>query len=159
MSGLRDKKVILIGIGNDGRGDDALGWQFADRLANNPVLEVAYRYQLQVEDAALISTFDCVVFVDATMQALEQGFSFQRCEPAASLYFSTHKIAPATVLWLAREIYQTAACGYILAIQGEYWDLHRGLSARATLNFDQAYAFFVQQILPQLENGEKYLDN
>lgn len=141
---------MLIGIGNDGRGDDALGWLFADRFADNPMLEVVYRYQLQVEDAALISTCECVVFVDASVRDMETGFSFQTCEPAASLHFSTHKIDPATILWLSKEIYQTTARGYVLAIQGYHWALHQGLSTLAKQNFEKALAFFDQHILPNL---------
>ena len=72
-----DHKTILIGIGNDGRGDDALGWLFADQFADNSALEVAYRYQLQIEDAALIGQYDCVVFVDASLPTIETGFYFQ----------------------------------------------------------------------------------
>lgn len=142
------KKTILIGIGNDGRGDDALGWLFADRFADDPALEVVYRYQLQVEDAALVNLYKRVVFVDASVQDMDAGFSFQPCEPLASLHFSTHKLEPATILWLAKEIYQTAAKGYVLAIQGHYWELHQGLSDGAAHNFDKAVAFFGQQVLP-----------
>ena len=65
----------------DGRGDDALGWLFADQFADNSVLEVAYRYQLQIEDAALIGQYDCVVFVDANLLEIETGFYFQQCQP------------------------------------------------------------------------------
>ena len=148
-----DHKTILIGIGNDGRGDDALGWLFADQFANNGALEVAYRYQLQIEDAELISRYDCVVFVDACLQEIETGFCFQRCQPMASLHFSTHKIDPATILWLSQEVYQSSTSGYVLAIQGYRWDLHQGLSSLAEQNFNKAVSSFGQDILPALVSG------
>lgn len=143
-----DHKTILIGIGNDGRADDALGWLFADQFADNSALEVTYRYQLQIEDAELISQYDCVVFVDASLQEMETGFNVQKCRPVAAVHFSTHQIDPGTILWLAREIYQAATVGYVLAIQGYEWELHQGLSTAAAQNFEKAIAHFRQVLLP-----------
>jgi hydrogenase maturation protease len=146
-----DHKTILIGIGNDGRGDDALGWLFADQFADNSVLEVAYRYQLQIEDAALIGQYDCVVFVDANLLEIETGFYFQQCQPKASVHFSTHRIDPATILWLAKEIYQASTVGFVLAIQGYEWGLHQGLSTAAAQNLEKAVGYFRQALSPALD--------
>lgn len=154
MSALnRNKKTLLIGIGNDGRGDDALGWLFADRFAECSDLEVVYRYQLQVEDAELISAYDRVIFVDASVQEMETGFCFQPCLPVASVHFSTHKVDPATILWLAKEMYQAPVHGYVLAIQGYEWELQQGLSEKATQHFQQALFYFEQHILPAVAAG------
>ncbi|MCC6279795.1 MAG: hydrogenase maturation protease [Saprospiraceae bacterium] len=151
MSALnRNKKTLLIGIGNDGRGDDALGWLFADRFAECRDLEVIYRYQLQVEDAELISAYEQVIFVDASVLEMEKGFSFQPCLPVASVHFSTHKVDPGTILWLAREMYQSAVQGYILAIQGYEWELQQGLSEKATQHFQQAFLYFEKHVLPAI---------
>lgn len=153
MRGLNpDNKTILIGIGNDGRRDDAMGWLFADQFSNNSALEVAYRYQLQIEDAALISQYDCVIFVDASVQEIETGFYFQKCHPVASVHFSTHKIDPATILWLAKEIYQASTVGYVLAIQGYEWELQQGLSTAAAQNFEKAVEYFRKELSPLFLN-------
>ena len=152
MNGLNpENKMILIGIGNDGRRDDALGWLFADQFADHSALEVAHRYQLQIEDAALIGQYDCVIFVDASLQEIESGYCFQQCQPVASVHFSTHKIDPATILWLAKEIYQAATVGYVLAIQGYEWGLHQGLSTPAAQNLEKALEHFRQTLLPALD--------
>jgi hydrogenase maturation protease len=151
MSGLnRNPKTLLIGIGNDGRSDDALGWLFADRLANFSNLEVVFRYQLQVEDAELITAYQRVIFVDASVRKIETGFSFQPCLPEASVHFSTHKVDPATILWLARELYQSPVQGFVLAIQGYEWELQQGLSEKASQHFQQALLYFEQHILPAI---------
>ena len=150
MNGLNpDHKTILIGIGNDGRGDDALGWLFADQFAGDSSFDVAYRYQLQIEDAELIGHYDCVVFADASLQEIETGCCFQKCQPAASLHFSTHRIDPSTILWLAKEIYQASTTGYVMAIQGYEWNLQQGLSARAAQNLEKAITHFHKARLPQ----------
>lgn len=154
MSGLnRNKKTLLIGIGNDGRGDDAVGWLFADRFAKCSELEVIYRYQLQVEDAELISAYDRVIFVDASVLEMKTGFSFQPCLPAASVHFSTHRVDPGTILWLAGEMYQAPVRGFILAVQGYEWGLQQGLSEKAARNFQQALFYFEEHVLPEIANG------
>lgn len=152
MLGLNpDNKTILIGIGNDGRGDDALGWLFADRFSGNPALDVVFRYQLQVEDAALISVYDCVVFADASILEIAGGFELRKCSPTASLHFSTHRLAPATIMWLAKEIYQASTVGYVVAIQGYCWELHQGLSPAAAQNLEKAVKYPEANVL--LERG------
>ena len=49
-----DRKTLLIGIGNSGRSDDALGWKFVDEFVEyGHLFDLEYRYQLQIEDAEL----------------------------------------------------------------------------------------------------------
>ena len=74
---------IIIGIGNNTRQDDGLGWKFVENLEeagfdqNNLLL----KYQLMVEDAELISNYNTVIFVDASKTNLENGFEFSKCIP------------------------------------------------------------------------------
>jgi hydrogenase maturation protease len=148
MSVLNPKgKTLVIGIGNDGRGDDAMGWLFADWIAQKGGMEVEYRYQLQIEDAELISLYEAVIFVDASLEEMELGFYFNKCIPAAAIHFSTHKIDPATILWLAKEIYGATVVGYVLAIRGYNWQLEQGLSAEAKENYSRAVAFFEKEMM------------
>ena len=57
-----DPATLLIGIGNSGRQDDGLGWAFLDAVCSQPDLKAQceYRYQLQIEDAELVSRFERV---------------------------------------------------------------------------------------------------
>lgn len=138
-----DKRVLMIGIGNSGRGDDALGWKFIDETETMG-FEVDYRYQLQIEDAALIKDYDLVIFVDASAQPLEGGFSFHPCEVKNTISFSTHRIDPCSILWLCRELYGITPEAYVMAIEGKYWELHQGLSKEAEENFRKATTYFKQ---------------
>ncbi len=137
-----DKKVLMIGIGNSGRGDDALGWKFIDEVADQTGFEVDYRYQLQIEDAALIKDYDQIIFIDASVQPLEGGFSFQPCEIKNTITFSSHRIDPCSILWLCRELYGTTPEAYVMVIEGKYWELHQGLSKVAEANFARAVDHF-----------------
>jgi hydrogenase maturation protease len=139
-----DTKTIIIGIGNNGRGDDALGWQFIDQVTGLTPYDVEYRYQLQIEDAALIRGYDIVIFVDATSRRLKNGFSFEPCTPENLFTFTTHKIEPGYILWLCKELYGKMPIAYTMAIQGINWELRQGLSVEARKNFDRAVTFFKQ---------------
>ena len=87
-------KLLLIGIGNSGRGDDGLGWKFTDLISekNYHWIDLEYRYQLQIEDTELINNYDTIVFVDASHTVLKDGFEIlikcsSRKKPAGSFYF------------------------------------------------------------------------
>jgi hydrogenase maturation protease len=137
------KKTLLIGIGNYGRADDALGWKFLDEFsALEDLYDFEYRYQLQIEDAELVSKYEKVIFIDASHQPLEKGFSFYTCIPAPTSAFTTHQLNPETVLWLAGELFDDPPKGYVMAIGGIHWKLHFGLSNQAKRNFKNAVAFF-----------------
>jgi hydrogenase maturation protease len=131
-------KHLLIGIGNSGRQDDGLGWALLDQAAAFFPGDCQYRFQLQLEDAELLSRFDRVLFVDAFKGPLKSGFSWSRVHPQAGTGFSTHLLLPAATLYLCEHLYGRAPRTWLLAIQGYEWDLKEELSPRARENLDQA---------------------
>lgn len=143
-----DIKILLLAIGNSGRGDDGLGWKLGDLIAESGFKEVSveYRYQLQVEDAQFITHYDAVIFSDATEQHNEKGFSFSKCIPANTYFYSSHRQSPETVLYLSNELYGKFPEAWILAISGYNWELGEGLSEHAEQNLNKAF-FALQGIL------------
>lgn len=141
-------QILIIGIGNIGRGDDGLGWKMADHVSELELknVSVEYRYQLQVEDAHLISEFPIVVFVDASRQTLPGGYSWQTCSRADHYFYSSHLQSPETVLYLAETLYNKSPESYILAIEGENWDLGEMLSEKAAQHFKEALSFFLNYL-------------
>lgn len=137
-------ETLLIGIGNSGRSDDGLGWAFLDRIQQQSAFDgrVEYRYQLQVEDAALIRGVEHVIFVDSYRGELPNGFRLTRCEPAADFTFTTHVLAPEAVLSLCQDLYGDLPRADVLMIQGTSWDLHIGMSAKAERRLENALRFF-----------------
>ena len=148
-----DPAILLVGIGNSGRGDDGLGWDFVDRITAMGLdsLDYEFRYQLQVEDALLISEYDVVIFVDASEEKFSCGFQMSRCTPAIHSFFSTHKEAPGAILYLANMLYSKFPHAYTLAISGKVWELQASLSAEAQNNLDAAVSFFIEQFLPSIQ--------
>ncbi len=144
----KSDKIIILGIGNNGRQDDGLGWMFLDFLEEqNSDIDIEYRYQLQIEDAELISNYDRVIFVDATKEETEEGFYLEPCRPSEKYSFSTHALAPETILHLSNKLYNHNPDASIFAIQGYDWELMIGLSEKGTINLDKAKKYFKDTVL------------
>jgi hydrogenase maturation protease len=140
------KRIVVIGIGNSGRGDDGLGWKFAERVEElfHDRCDVEYRYQLQVEDAQLIEPYEAIIFVDATQGAHEGGFSFVPCEPSQDYFFSTHIQSPGAILSLANFLYGKTADAFLLSISGVEWGMKMFLSETAEVNLEAGLKFFAE---------------
>ncbi|MCH8485318.1 MAG: hydrogenase maturation protease [Candidatus Cyclonatronum sp.] len=134
------KRTLLIGIGNASRGDDGLGWRVLDEIqpALPPEVETGHRFQLQVEDAALIAGFNEVIFADATETQLPNGARLSACEPAETYFFSSHLQSPEAVLYLCETLYGQRPKAYVLAITGRQWALGSGLSEEGEKNLKSA---------------------
>jgi hydrogenase maturation protease len=143
-------KVRLIGIGNPGRQDDGLGPALIDKINSCPPFSVnaEWRYQLNIEDAQAIQDADVVIFADAATEGDEPA-TLTEITPASDIAFTTHALAPESVLALAEELYGRAPKAYVLAIRGYAWDIGEGLSPRAEVNLEAAIAqlsrFFREQ--------------
>ncbi len=148
MSGLNHPKTLLVGIGNSGRSDDGLGWAFVEAVENKGDFlgKTLLRYQLQVEDAELISQYGQVIFVDAFQGDLEDGFLLKKCKAEKDFSFTTHRLAPETVLYLCQELYQKKPDAYLFLINGEKWGLEIGLSEMAEMNLENALSYFEKEI-------------
>ena len=99
--------TLIIGIGNNTRQDDGLGWCFLNMLEKIGFNEenLLHKYQLMVEDAELISNYKTIFFVDANKTDLSNGFSIERIYPSENVSFSTHNVPPNQILKLCETIY------------------------------------------------------
>ena len=142
------EEYLIIGIGNSGRRDDGLGWAFLEALEDFGLdpNQMHYRYQLQVEDAAMISSYPKVLFVDATERRLENGYQIEAVLPTDAFAFTSHVLPPEAIVYLAKELYQANPQAFTLAIEGKEWGLQQGLSATAKSNLAQALTFFQNNI-------------
>jgi hydrogenase maturation protease len=139
-------KTLIIGIGNPGRGDDGLGPALVERLAGaapetipegavvaaaDGAADAVWKYQLNIEDAALIGDYERVVFADASAAADPGDVSLEPLEPSPAIAFTTHELPPASVLALCQDLYDRTPQAWLLAVGGSSWDLGQGLSDRA----------------------------
>lgn len=151
------KRVLVIGYGNPGRRDDGLGPRLADELSRVglPGVDVDSAYQLQAEDAAAVAEHDVVVFVDADV-ACPDPFELRSIVPAGEPRFSTHSLAPETVLSMAWKYLDARPDAYVLAIRGEDFDgFGEGLSERGRRNLSAALSFIEEFLEERTSSCEK----
>jgi hydrogenase maturation protease len=136
--------LFIYGIGNIGRQDDGLGWAFIEGLESSlpSGVETFRNYQLNIEDAEIISHYPQVLFVDATKSDEVETFRCRRVEPHASVAFSSHFLSMESVLALCQNIYHQSPLTHVIEIRGYAWELQQGLTAQAQHNLDQAINFF-----------------
>ncbi|WP_372744473.1 hydrogenase maturation protease [Lutibacter sp.] len=141
-------KTLIIGIGNNTRQDDGLGWCFLDKLAKDGYNDenLLYKYQLMVEDAELIGEYETVIFVDANKTNHANGFLIERIYPSEKVAFSTHAVPPNQILNLCETIYQKKPKAFVIKIDGYQWDFEIGLSKKASENLLSAYYSFIKNL-------------
>jgi hydrogenase maturation protease len=137
--------VLVYGFGNPGREDDGAGVALAEqiRAAALPGVTTDSNYQLNVEDALLLTEHDIVIFADATRSPVDR-FSFYRLEPDPSVSFTTHAMSPGSVLALCSQLYGKTPPVYMLEIAGVSFELREGLTAEAAENTGAAGAFLIE---------------
>lgn len=141
--------TLIIGIGNNTRQDDGLGWCFLDLLEKDDFNSenLLYKYQLMVEDAELIGEYETVFFVDACKTVISNGFEIERIYPAEKVAFSTHEVPPNQILNLCETIYNKKPKAYIIKIQGFEWDIEIGLTEQAKIYLTNAFCYFKENQL------------
>ena len=141
--------TLIIGIGNNTRQDDGLGWCFLDaqeRMGIDPDT-LLYKYQLMVEEAEIIADYQTVIFVDASKESYPDGFEMEPLLPSEQVAFSTHEVPPNQILNLCDTIYNRLPKAFLIKITGYTWDIEIALSDAANRNLDNALAHFRKEFL------------
>jgi hydrogenase maturation protease len=135
--------VLVLGVGNPSRGDDALGPLLLERLEGRvpPGVELLTDFQLQVEHLLDLHGRDLVVFADASV-ASAAPFEFAPVAPAASHTTTTHAMEPPALLAAYVRHYGAAPPpAYLLAMRGESFDLGAPPGAAAERHLHAAAGF------------------
>jgi hydrogenase maturation protease len=141
-----DPSSLIYGIGNSARTDDGLGWAFIDRLealACPPRAELRRTFQLNLEDAYLISGFARVLFVDATKDPTVSSFALSCPEPTLDFSFTSHALSVPTILATTKQCFGEVPTASLLAIRGYQWELQMGLSEPAQRNLSDSLEFIL----------------
>ncbi len=146
-------RILIYAYGNPGRQDDGLGNCLIEAL--DPWLEdkglsnilTESNYQLNIEDADAIAGVDIAVFVDASIEEIED-IHFGAVEPSeGKSEFTMHAASPAYILALCQKIYRKYPDTYLLQIRGYEWEFQDGLSKQAEENLQKALDFIKGKIL------------
>jgi len=135
--------ILIFGWGNPGRGDDALGPLFVERVEalNLPGVECLTDFQLQVEHALDLQGRERILFVDASVDAAPP-YCQRRLFPARDATFTTHAMTPEAVMHVYTDLNdaEPPPCT-LLAIRGERFELGEALSPLAASHLDAALAW------------------
>jgi hydrogenase maturation protease len=142
---LGGRGALIYGYGNLGRKDDGLGVLCAQKLEawlrdmgdENVVVET--NYQLNIEDAELISAFETVYFIDASLEAINDVEITEIVPDTNIIEFSMHAMSPAYVLKLSEELFGNRPKAWLVHIKGYDWDFVEGLSPQARKNLNTAF--------------------
>ncbi|MFC2111967.1 hydrogenase maturation protease [Bacteroidota bacterium] len=146
------RSILVYAYGNPGRQDDGLGNCLVDAL--KPWLDeqgfdhvaVDSNFQLNIEDADNIREKDVVVFVDASIEDIED-YQLDVVEPSEGRSeFTMHAASPAFILALCIKLYNKYPETYLLQIRGYEWEFEEGLSDKAAKNLNSALAFLKSKI-------------
>jgi hydrogenase maturation protease len=131
--------VLVIGVGNDLRGDDAAGWVAAGRVAawGRPGVTVIRTRQLLPELAADVACAAAVVLIDARVGGSDTpAITPVEGEPAAATL--THSASLAQLLALARDAYGRAPRGFALGIPAAAFDFGAAVSPACAAGVEAA---------------------
>jgi hydrogenase maturation protease len=138
--------LLIIGIGNPSRGDDALGPLLIERLEalRLPDVELLTDFQLQVEYALDLRGRRQVVFVDASLDA-PAPFTFMPAVAMEDSSYSSHELSPGALLHAYQKLFGAPPAAFVLAIRGQTFELGEDLSAVASANLEAALGFIAQR--------------
>jgi hydrogenase maturation protease len=117
--------LLVLGIGNPSRGDDALGPLLADRLAAvaGGDIDVLVDFQLQIEHALDLEGRRLVIIVDASRDATAP-YEWQQPIAQPAFVHTTHALSPGALLaTVAMVSSQPPAEVRVLAVRGDQFEL------------------------------------
>ncbi|MBL9008132.1 MAG: carbamoyltransferase HypF [Myxococcales bacterium] len=142
--------LLVVGVGNPSRGDDAAGPCFVEHIAEllsddvrQGRLDVLTDFQLQIEHALDLKDRERVVFVDASVQ-IQEPFSFERISPQRDQRHSSHAMSPRAVLEVHQRIFGPPPDAWCMAIHGQRFELGEPISPATRSALSQALDCFVK---------------
>lgn len=137
---MRPGTILVIGYGNDLRGDDAAGLHAAERVAAwaLPRVEVHTLHQLTPELADPLAKADRAIFLDAHPVASGAEVRVRRLRRATSRAHFTHACDPHSLLALARRAFGRAPEAWWITIPAVDFAFGASLTTRTEAGIDEA---------------------
>ncbi len=125
--------MLVIGYGNELRGDDAAGPKVVEAAAGwqLPKLRTLTCQQLTPELAESIANASAVVFVDASVNGEDPSVQAVRIEPLAEGVKATHTTDPRWLLALAQQAFGRCPPAWLVSVPGEHFAFGERLSPKA----------------------------
>jgi hydrogenase maturation protease len=155
MSVPTHKPIVLIGYGNELRGDDALGRLVVEKLAAEQLLnvEVFSEPQLFPELAENIANSRAVIFVDACLVHRMTSIVMREITDASHFHGATHESGPRELLGLAAMCYGCVPRAWLMAVPAWHLKFADGPSPDALRIIDSAVRY-IAAFVRDLQNEE-----
>lgn len=140
--------VLIFAVGNESRGDDALG-PLLLRALNDEIMnsgrpnyfELLEEFQLQVEHAMDMQGRQLVLFIDAGMDTPDP-LAFYRLQQNETAALFSHALMPDALLTVYTQLYQVSLPDvFAMCIRGERFELGEDLTPQAIKNLALAVEF------------------
>lgn len=125
--------TLLIGYGNEGCGDDALGPTVVRTIArlNLPGVKVFAVHQLMPELAEPLASAGWAIFVDATQVRQSSPIVTRQVQAGREAAILTHACHPSALLALSQLLYGRSPPAWLVTISGRHFRPGDTLSAQA----------------------------
>lgn len=123
------RTILVVGYGNELRGDDGLGPRVAReiRALTIPGVDCIEAHQLLPELAPEMAAHDVVLFIDAIQGKEEEPPCLTQLTPAET-FTGPHFSDPAGLLALTQVLYQKCPIAWLIAISGTQFNFSESLS-------------------------------
>lgn len=138
--------VLIVAIGNESRGDDALGPLLLRKLHHELInrldqFELLEEFQLQIEHATDLQGRQLILFIDAGINT-PAPFDFYRIQADENAQLFSHSLTPEALLKVYTQLYlQASPATFVLCIRGDRFELGDELSPHAMENLEMAFEF------------------
>ena len=152
--------ILVYGYGNPGREDDGLGIELVRRLEawvnQTGISGITFdsNYQLNIEDAEIISQKDVVIFADASTEDIDD-FILTEVTGESEATFTTHAASPGYILKLCTDLFGKFPHVYLLHIKGYQWEFCESISDKAEINLQKAFEFMKDYLVNLQSNNIK----
>jgi len=143
---------VVIGYGNDLRGDDAVGQRVAKSVARwrRPGVMAIAAHQLTAELATWLVPATFAIFVDASRAEGESsGFHSRRIEPSSGALMRGHTADPQALLALTQLAYGRCPPAWWITIPAQCFDFGGELSPTARRGAAAALRYIRARIRPE----------
>ena len=140
MKSAGETDILVIGYGNELRGDDAVGPRIAGKVEewHLPGVRAIACHQLTPELAQDIAGARTVIFVDASVEIEGDTAPVVRLEPAPASHFHAHLGDPRALLSLAQTLYGKSPAAWCAHVPAKNFEIGAPLSAEAQKGLSSA---------------------
>ncbi|MFM7364208.1 MAG: hydrogenase maturation protease [Cuspidothrix sp.] len=145
--------AIVIGYGNELRGDDAIGQQVANTIKHwhlSSVQSIAV-HQLTPELSENLANSQLAIFVDACINSQFGEVQVQSLLPCESSYIDAHISDPRSLLALSQFLYGHCPPAWLITVPGVNFELSDRLSPTA----EKAMAIALSKIMQILDQNPR----